>query len=309
MTVDRSRAFPLPAFVLHWNSPSTAVAAVESLLASTGVTVDVTVIDNASDAGEYRALIEGLPQGVPVHRMEANLGFTGAGNAALRQILARSPLPARFLIAAHDVVVDGDCIQRMLTAAEKSPDYAALGPVPVSDENPASIQRLAWDVRRGVSQVKVSEPYGPGDVLPMDWIAGRVMLLRTDPTTAVEGFDDRLFIYGEDLDLCLRLGDIGYRSGIVVGALAWDSGHMLASRRYQYYVSRNLLAISGRRGGKLEFGEATVRSFGIALRRAAASLWPLHSRHERIEAREAAIGAALGTADALRGRMGRRNIS
>lgn len=43
------------------------------------------------------------------------------------------------------------------------------------------------------------------------WIAGMFMLLRTAAYREVRGFDERFFMYCEDVDLCLRLQNAGWK--------------------------------------------------------------------------------------------------
>jgi N-acetylglucosaminyl-diphospho-decaprenol L-rhamnosyltransferase len=47
--------------------------------------------------------------------------------------------------------------------------------------------------------------------LDVDWIAGMFMLFRADAFRAVGGFDERYFLYYEDVDICRRLGRRGLR--------------------------------------------------------------------------------------------------
>jgi GT2 family glycosyltransferase len=49
---------------------------------------------------------------------------------------------------------------------------------------------------------------GPGQP---DWVAGMFMLFRTEVYRAIGGFDERYFLYYEDVDLCLRLRRAGRR--------------------------------------------------------------------------------------------------
>ena len=44
----------------------------------------------------------------------------------------------------------------------------------------------------------------------VDWVCGAAILARRPALEAVGGFDEQLFIYSEDPDLCLRLRDAGY---------------------------------------------------------------------------------------------------
>ncbi len=51
-------------------------------------------------------------------------------------------------------------------------------------------------------------PEGRNTYFP-DWVAGMFMLFRTGTLRSVGGFDERYFLYYEDVDLCARLRDLG----------------------------------------------------------------------------------------------------
>lgn len=49
------------------------------------------------------------------------------------------------------------------------------------------------------------------DPLPVDWIGGMFMLFRSSAFASVGGFDEKFFLYYEDVDICARLWTAGYR--------------------------------------------------------------------------------------------------
>ncbi len=53
-----------------------------------------------------------------------------------------------------------------------------------------------------------------------DWIAGTAMLARRDALEAVGGFDERYFMYVEDVDLCWRWRERGWRVAVAPAATA-----------------------------------------------------------------------------------------
>ena len=57
-----------------------------------------------------------------------------------------------------------------------------------------------------------AEPFSP------DWVAGMFMLFRRDVFERAGGFDERYFLYYEDVDLCRRLNRLGYRAELVPAA-------------------------------------------------------------------------------------------
>lgn len=55
-------------------------------------------------------------------------------------------------------------------------------------------------------------------VQDVDWIMGSAMLIRRHVLEALEGFDDRFFMYFEDTDLCRRTWEAGHRVAYFPGA-------------------------------------------------------------------------------------------
>ena len=66
-----------------------------------------------------------------------------------------------------------------------------------------SLTRKAFGSRTG--------PEYPADRGPLevDWVAGMFMLLRSEAFRAIGGFDEKYFLYYEDVDLCRRLRAVG----------------------------------------------------------------------------------------------------
>jgi GT2 family glycosyltransferase len=47
--------------------------------------------------------------------------------------------------------------------------------------------------------------------LDCDWVQGAFLVVRREVLEALGGFDERFFLYSEDVDLCRRVKDLGYR--------------------------------------------------------------------------------------------------
>jgi N-acetylglucosaminyl-diphospho-decaprenol L-rhamnosyltransferase len=70
-----------------------------------------------------------------------------------------------------------------------------------------TIGRLLRKLLHGAEGPDYPVDRGP---LEVDWVAGMFMLFRSDAFRAVNGFDERFFLYYEDVDICGRLSAMGY---------------------------------------------------------------------------------------------------
>lgn len=73
-----------------------------------------------------------------------------------------------------------------------------------------------------------SAPFSP------DWVAGMFMLFSTAAFRAVQGFDERYFLYYEDVDICARLRMAGYDVRLVPEALATHEARRASRREWRY---------------------------------------------------------------------------
>ncbi|HXZ47648.1 MAG TPA: glycosyltransferase [Usitatibacter sp.] len=149
--------------------------------------------DNSADprvAESIAALPQLRPGGafarVELHAAGANLGFGRGHNAAL----ARGAAPFALLLN-QDCVLEPGVLDALLEAAEGSAADVA-----------------AWELR----QIPYEHPKAYDPVtLETHWASAAALLVRRAAFEAVGGFDPRLFMYGEDVDLSWRLRAAGWR--------------------------------------------------------------------------------------------------
>jgi N-acetylglucosaminyl-diphospho-decaprenol L-rhamnosyltransferase len=103
-----------------------------------------------------------------------------------------------------------------------------------------------------------------------DWVSGAAMLVRREAFEAVEGFDERIFMYMEDVDLCRRLREkgwvIGYEPDAVVEHML---GHSQSSDQPARWYGANHAYLVNRRGVVEARASALVAALGMGLRAAA----------------------------------------
>lgn len=143
----------------------------------------ILVVDNASRAGDIELLTNSCPQ-AEVLALKHNLGYGRATNAALKQITT----PYALLINP-DLKMTLAEVEALLKAAKNKPEGAIWGP--------------------GTSQkhLKMTE-----DCYEQRDISGSCMLLDVAKVRdELGGFDENIFLFSEEVDLCWRARKSGYK--------------------------------------------------------------------------------------------------
>ena len=207
-----------------------------SLSHATDRPVTVIMADNGSTDGAPEEALERYPN-ARLLRTGANLGYGTAANRAVAEI---GPEAEYFVIANPDVQWGPRCIDILLEAAARWPRAGALGPL-IRDPDGSvypSARHLPSLIRGGMHAVIgplwKSNPWTAAyrqDRLepserPVGWLSGSCLLLRRAAFDEVDGFDERYFMYMEDVDLGDRLGNAGWQSVYVPSAeVLHDKGH------------------------------------------------------------------------------------
>ncbi|ORC03237.1 dTDP-Rha--alpha-D-GlcNAc-pyrophosphate polyprenol alpha-3-L-rhamnosyltransferase [Mycobacterium persicum] len=204
-----------------------------SLSLATERPVGVLLADNGSTDGTPQAAVERYPN-VRLLPTGANLGYGTAVNFTVSQLdrLGEDWLPDWVIVANPDVQWGPGSIDALLGAAERWPNAGALGPL-IRDPDGSvypSARHLPSLIRGGMHALL--GPVWPGNrwtkayrqeyLEPSEravgWLSGSCLLLRRSAFTQVGGFDERYFMYMEDVDLGDRLGKAGWLSVYVPSA-------------------------------------------------------------------------------------------
>lgn len=196
-------------FTVTFNSPPIEDA-FEDLATLPGV--QVTVVDNASSEPPV------VPRSVRLIRRSTNDGFGAACNVALEEgaapyILFLNPDCTLEPAGIHAMVQvarqhDGGSGAVVGARAQGAPGQRVL-PAGAEPSAKAFLSQYLGVARRrpiGFNRYDSTVPDGP---VPVDWVGGGCLLISRDLFARLGGFDDRFFLYGEDVDLCLRARDLG----------------------------------------------------------------------------------------------------
>jgi len=215
---------------------------IEHALAS-DVPVEVIVVDNGSVDGVPESIDRAYARDARVSVLynRANLGFGPAVNRGAAQAKGE-----RLLVLNPDCLVQPDTISRM--AACMDVHTGIVGAVVCDSEgqpDPASrrrdpLLRRALNTltgRRGEEGIDIGGPI-PARAEEVEIVSGAILLLPRTVFDRLQGFDEDFFLHCEDMDLCRRARDAGYKV-LLAGDVRVLHGKGGSSRHRPVFVSRH----------------------------------------------------------------------
>jgi N-acetylglucosaminyl-diphospho-decaprenol L-rhamnosyltransferase len=202
--------------------------------------VTIVMADNGSTDGAPEEALERHPD-TKLLRTGANLGYGSAVNRAVAECLADPATDSEFFVVANpDVQWGPRSIDAMLEAAARWPRAGALGPLirdPDGSVYPSARHQPSF-IRGGmhavIGPIWKTNPWTAAyrqertepSERPVGWLSGSCLLLRRAAFEQVGGFDERYFMYMEDVDLGDRLDKAGWQNVYVPTAeILHDKGH------------------------------------------------------------------------------------
>lgn len=207
--------------VVSFNTRDSLRSCLERLSRTSGVVQEILVVDNASADGSADMVEREFPQ-VRLLRSPVNLGFAAANNLAFRSCRGRY-----VVLVNSDAFPDEGAIVAAVKRMEADPTVGLAGarlegldgsfqPSARSFPNPvydflvltglsARFPRSRWF---GRPDRTFADPSREAFV---DWVPGAFAVIRREALEEVAGFDERFFLYYEEVDLCRRLAASGWR--------------------------------------------------------------------------------------------------
>ncbi|MCB9389132.1 MAG: glycosyltransferase family 2 protein [Acidimicrobiia bacterium] len=180
---------------------------------------EVIVVDNGSTNGQVEAICARFPE-VTLISTGINAGYAAAANRGIAR--TQAPIVA---VANPDVTFDtpvDDIVQRF----EREPSLGAVGPrilepdgtrypsarrIPdVFDAAGHALAGLWWSNNPWTRRYRQAD-MDPERPAYAEWISGSCLWLRRCAVDQIGGWDERFFMYMEDVDLGWRLGRAGWK--------------------------------------------------------------------------------------------------
>lgn len=206
--------------IVSWNVRDLLLRCINSVYAKTaGKDYEIIVVDNGSSDGTAEAVRSGFPQ-VRLIESRENPGFPkacnlGAANSRGRYLFFLNP----------DTELKEKALDNILAFMEENGEAAAAGAKLLwPDGSYQDSYRRFFGVLYSIlevfefhyyfpkNSVYLNSLYGPEvfkEPAEVEWVVGAAFAVRREIFEKAGGFDDKIFMYAEDADLCRRIADLG----------------------------------------------------------------------------------------------------
>jgi hypothetical protein len=206
----------------------------------------------------------------------------------------------------EDTVVAEDCIEQLISMAEKNPGVGIVGPLVYHHDEPTVIQSAGgkldecwFAIHIGQNEVDRGQYSQPREV---DYISGCAILVKRQVIEQIGGLEERFFYYWEETDWCARAREHGWKVLFVPQARLWHKG---VQRDYHpgpnvtYYNTRNRFGFLARHHAPL-----SIWLFAWARTLLTLTSWSVRPKWRHMRGHRDAMWQ--GALDFLRGRWGMR---
>ncbi|HEY1011021.1 MAG TPA: glycosyltransferase family 2 protein [Daejeonella sp.] len=202
--------------ILNWNGLKHLKDFLPSVCRSTYPKLEIIVADNASNDLSLEFLKADYPE-IRIIRNDKNYGFAGGYNKSLGQVESDY-----FVLLNSDVAVEPDWIQPVIALMQSNPLIAAAQPKILSHTHPEKfeyagaaggfIDVFGYPFCRGRIFDHVESDNGQyDDTTEIFWASGAALFIKREKWIEAGGLDEDFFAHMEEIDLCWRLKNRGYK--------------------------------------------------------------------------------------------------
>lgn len=215
-------ACDLSVIIVTWNTKDFLCNCIRSIKENTKkIIYEIIVIDNFSSDGSPEMVEEKFPEIILI-KNKINIGYGRASNQGLAAAQGKY-----VLILNSDIKINQNCLDDMLDFMEKNPAIGASScKLTFSDGKLQHSCRkfptfktfflMLLGLRFLFPKMKPFRKYlmldwDHSEIKKVDQIMGSFMFIRSDVIEEVGGFDERFWMYFEEVDLCLRINKAGWK--------------------------------------------------------------------------------------------------
>ncbi len=218
------------------------LASLDSFLAKNQDVTEIIIINN--DADPIGCFLSALPRAESrpkIIEINENVGFGRAHNRGLKEAQGEY-----ILFLNPDTKIEAGSLEKMLNVFEADEKIGIAGPILVDGEG--RLQNECWGFKKTPlstikSKLSGSATRAGEGIFEVDWVSGGAMIIRKNTFSDLGGFDEKYFMYFEDVDLCFQAKKKGWKIAVNPAARVHHQGGKSFSshrdKKRHYYASQN----------------------------------------------------------------------
>jgi len=208
--------------IITFNTRELIKKCLDSLLQETQSQNDeIIVVDNGSEDGTYEFLLANY-QHLKILRSDRNLGFAAACNWGFEEAIGRY-----YVLLNSDAFLHSGSLKKAISLMDhhskagigggrligKDGSWQPSGRLFPSILNEfLQLSGLAFRYRHSFFFGRADRSFAPVEqAAEVDWVPGAFSIIRPEALNRIGYFDERFFLYYEEVDLCKRMKDAGYQ--------------------------------------------------------------------------------------------------
>jgi len=215
--------FDLSIIVISYNTEKTTLNCLKSIINSlrnSPLKYEIVIVDNASQDNsvsaikKFKSTIKNNNVKINLIENKKNIGFGAANNQAVK--IAKSEY---LLFLNSDIIVLNSAIEKMYNFYKQNEKmFNFLGGKLLNEDGSSQpscgpmytlpmifahlfLRGDYWGLTR----------YSPNKLKSVDWVSGACILTKKEYFKKVDGFDEKIFMYMEEIDLFYRAKKLGYK--------------------------------------------------------------------------------------------------
>lgn len=250
---------------LNYNGLKDTQKFIKSIFTTKYSNYKVVVLDNGSKVNEALLLsTEHKKRNLKIIRLNKNYGYSGGNNRAMINCGSKY-----IALVNNDVIVTRNWLQPLIETMEADKSIAMVQPKILWLKNKkyfdyagacgGFIDNLGYPFTRGrIFNTQEKDDHQYDDTRDIFWASGAAIIIRNSVLKEVGYFDELFFNYMEEIDLCFRILQRGYRivsvpSSIVYHKVASTSSQNMMKKRFWEHRNNLILIMKHFSFSKLVF--------------------------------------------------------
>lgn len=214
--------------IVNYNTISLTLKCLEALESCLNVSKNISkheiiVVDNGSNDRSVQLLNEKFGKRIRLLGLQKNLGFAAANNLAMREASGNN-----ILLLNSDAYLQDRALDALMEALEKDRKTGVTGGKLLNEDRslqysagffPTLPKIFLWMsflddlpvLKNRIHAYHTENPRFYRSLQYPDWVSGACYLFKKEVLAKAGMMDEKIFMYGEELEWCYRIKNAGYR--------------------------------------------------------------------------------------------------